>query len=117
MPQLNSSINYLRFTSIEFHRNQSSIFYEYTLPITNDKFNSTANYQMRIYTSGCYYLDKNNQRQFNGLILGLLIIAILKLSDIQIIRQTFASGFLILSLTIDWNYTFINVDFVRNKTM
>ncbi|CAF4198666.1 unnamed protein product, partial [Adineta steineri] len=36
----------------------SSITY---LPITNERFNFTSNYQLRIYTSGCYYIDNNNQ--------------------------------------------------------
>ncbi|UJR18137.1 hypothetical protein I4U23_005037 [Adineta vaga] len=42
------------------------------LPITNQRFNFTSNYQMRIYTSGCYYLDKMNQWKSDGLIVGSL---------------------------------------------
>jgi hypothetical protein len=30
-------------------------------PITNNRFNFTSDYELQIYTSGCYYLDKDNQ--------------------------------------------------------
>lgn len=39
-------------------------------PITSKPFNFTANYQLRVYTSGCYYLDENNSWQSDGLIVG-----------------------------------------------
>ncbi|CAF4424692.1 unnamed protein product, partial [Adineta steineri] len=42
------------------------------LPITDEKFNFTSNYQLRIYTSGCYYLDQNNQYKSDGVIVGPL---------------------------------------------
>ena len=41
-------------------------------PITDQRFNFTANYQLRIYTSGCYYLDQNNRWKSNGLLVGPL---------------------------------------------
>jgi hypothetical protein len=36
-------------------------------PITNKRFNFTSNYELRIYTSGCYYLDADNNWQSDGL--------------------------------------------------
>ena len=51
---------------IDFCSNSSSIK---SPPITNERFNFTSNYELRIYTSGCYYLDSNNQlaiRWING---------------------------------------------------
>ena len=36
--------------------------------IENKQFQFTSNYQIRLYTSGCYYLDKNNQWQSDGLL-------------------------------------------------
>ena len=36
-------------------------------PITNDRVNFTSNYELRTYTSGCYYLDNNNQWKADGL--------------------------------------------------
>jgi hypothetical protein len=37
-------------------------------PITDKRFNFTSNYELRLYTSGCYYLDANNNWQSDGLI-------------------------------------------------
>ncbi len=36
-------------------------------PITNQRLNFTSDYELRIYTSGCYYLDTNNNWQSDGL--------------------------------------------------
>jgi hypothetical protein len=61
--ELNSSeINY-------FCSNQSMIM---DPPISDKPFNFTSNYQLRIYTSGCYYLDSNNDWQSDGLLVGSL---------------------------------------------
>ena len=30
-------------------------------PITNERFNFTSNYKLRVYSSGCYFLDENNE--------------------------------------------------------
>jgi hypothetical protein len=35
--------------------------------ITDRAFNFSSNYELQIYTSGCYYLDSNNNWQSNGL--------------------------------------------------
>jgi hypothetical protein len=37
-------------------------------PIINERFNFTSDYELRIYTSGCYYLDQNNQWKSDGLL-------------------------------------------------
>ncbi len=41
-------------------------------PITNQRLNFTSNYQLRIYTSGCYYLDASNNWQSDGLMVSLV---------------------------------------------
>ena len=41
-------------------------------PITNEKFNFTSNYFLRIYSSGCYFLDETNQWNDRGLQVGNL---------------------------------------------
>jgi hypothetical protein len=85
-------------------------------PIINSRFNFTSNYQLRIYTSGCYYLDSNNQWQSDGLRVG-------SFTNHEITQcfsthlTTFASGFVVLPAPINWNYVFANADFVRNKTI
>ncbi|CAF4402529.1 unnamed protein product, partial [Adineta steineri] len=50
--------------------NNSSI--NTSLPITDKSFNFTSDYELRIYTSGCYYLDDNNSWKSDGLIVGSL---------------------------------------------
>jgi hypothetical protein len=85
-------------------------------PITNERFNFTSNYELRIYTSGCYYLDKNNNWQSDGLIVGSLT----NHYETQCFAThlaTFAGGFSILPSPINWNYVFANADFIRNKTI
>ena len=37
-------------------------------PITNRPFNFSANYELRTYTSGCFYADSNRQWQSEGLL-------------------------------------------------
>ena len=36
-------------------------------PITDQPATFSSNYALRVYTSGCYYLDGNNEWQSNGL--------------------------------------------------
>ncbi|CAF3720614.1 unnamed protein product [Rotaria sp. Silwood1] len=43
-----------------------------SLLIFDEPFNFTSNYELRTYTSGCYYLDKNNNWQSDGLWVGPL---------------------------------------------
>ncbi len=38
-----------------------------TPPIADEPQNFTSNYELRIYSSGCYYLDKYNNWQSDGL--------------------------------------------------
>jgi hypothetical protein len=85
-------------------------------PITNEKFYFTSNYELRIYTSGCYYLDENNNWQSDGLIVGPLT----NYNQTQCFSNhltTFAGGFLVLPSPINWNYAFANANFMKNKTI
>ncbi|UJR19272.1 hypothetical protein I4U23_022401 [Adineta vaga] len=85
-------------------------------PITNERINFTSNYQMRIYTSGCYYLNENQQWKSDGLLVGPLT----NHNQTQCYSThltTFAAGFVVLPKTIDWNYVVANPDFMINKTI
>jgi hypothetical protein len=85
-------------------------------PITNERFNFTSNYELRIYTSGCYYLDQNNQWKADGLIVGPLT----NHNQTQCFSNhltTFASGFVVLPEAVNWNYGFAHADFMKNKTI
>jgi len=41
-------------------------------PMINEPFHFTSNYQIRIYQSGCFYLDSNNYWQSDGLLVNVL---------------------------------------------
>ena len=85
-------------------------------PITDKRFNFTSNYELRIYTSGCYYLDANNQWKSDGLLVGSLT----NFEQTQCFSThltKFTGGFRVLPEPINWNYVFANADFMKNKTI
>jgi len=43
-------------------------------PIIKEQIPFTSNYQLRIYTSACYYLDKTNQWKSDGMIVSTSLI-------------------------------------------
>ncbi|CAF3243380.1 unnamed protein product [Rotaria sp. Silwood2] len=104
------------------------------LPITDERFNFTSNYELHIYTSGCYYLDSNNNWKSDGLIVSTF--SFVKENSSHLIKTkvgpltnhyetecfathltTFADGFIVLPSPINWSYVFANADFMRNKTI
>ena len=85
-------------------------------PITDQRSNLTSNYQLRIYTSGCYYLTEDNQWKSDGLIVGPST----NFDQTQCFSThltKFTGGFQALPAPIDWNYVFANADFLKNKTV
>ncbi|CAF0777082.1 unnamed protein product [Adineta steineri] len=86
------------------------------LPITDEKFNFTSNYQLRIYTSGCYYLDQNNQYKSDGVIVGPLTNHY-ETECLSSHLTSFAGGFIVLPEPINWSYVFANAGFMKNKTI
>ncbi|CAF0882123.1 unnamed protein product [Adineta steineri] len=87
-----------------------------SLPITDQPFNFTSNYELRIYTSGCYYLDENNNWKSDGLIVGSLTNHY-ETECLSTHLTTFAGGFIVLPEPINWSYVFANADFLKNKTI
>ncbi|CAF4156054.1 unnamed protein product, partial [Adineta steineri] len=87
-----------------------------TLPITDESINFTSNYELRIYTSGCYYLDESNNWKSDGLIVGSLT-NLYETECLSTHLTTFASGFIVLPAPINWSYVFANADFMKNKTV
>ena len=74
-------------------------------PITNHQYNFTANYQLRIYTSGCYYLNENNQWKSDGLVVGSRT----NYDETHCFSThltKFTGGFQVLPAPINWNYVF-----------
>ncbi|CAF1543304.1 unnamed protein product, partial [Rotaria sordida] len=85
-------------------------------PITNKRFNFTSNYELRIYISGCYYLNKNNQWKSDGLRVGPLT----NHNETQCFSThltTFAGGFLVLPEPVNWQYVFAHTNLMKNKTV
>ena len=44
-----------------------------SLPITDQPFHFTAPYGLRLFTSGCFYLDDNQQWQSDGLVVRTIL--------------------------------------------
>ncbi|CAF4232511.1 unnamed protein product, partial [Adineta steineri] len=87
-----------------------------SLPITDQPFSFTSNYELRLYTSGCYYLDENNDWKSDGLIVGSLT-NLYETECLSTHLTTFAGGFIVLPAPINWSYVFANADFMKNKTV
>ncbi|CAF1090184.1 unnamed protein product [Adineta ricciae] len=84
-------------------------------PITDKHMTFTGNYQLRIYASGCYYLDSNNQWKSDGLVVGER--TTLNATECYSTHlTTFTSAFCVLPNPINWNYVFSNAEFMKNKT-
>jgi hypothetical protein len=47
-----------------------------SLPISNKPANFSSNYELRVYTSGCYYLDSNNKWQSVGLLVSFYLMSL-----------------------------------------
>ncbi|CAF1506830.1 unnamed protein product [Adineta ricciae] len=78
-------------------------------PIRDKPFQFTSNYQFRVYTSSCYYLDENNQWKTDGLIVGSLT----NLNQTECYSNhltSFSGAFSIYLTPIDWKYGSTNND-------
>ncbi len=95
-----------------FQRRSSSV----DLPKVNSKFNFSCDYSIRIYLSGCYYLDENGNWKSEGLVVGSSTNVYSTQCYSKKIK-TFSTNLQILPKLIDWNYVFANADFLRNKTI
>ena len=51
------------------------------LPILNGKLNFTSDYELRLYTSGCYYFDENNNWQSDDILVSETLIPLKFSSD------------------------------------
>jgi polycystin 1L2 len=104
------------FNSTEFDTYCSNSSINRTIPISDEPVQFASNYQLRVYTSGCYYLNTDNQWKSDGLIVGSLT----NHNETECYSThltTFAGGFLVLPSPINWNYVFANSDFKRNLTI
>ncbi len=83
-------------------------------PITNNSFNFTSDYELRIYTSVCYYFDKDHRSKSDE----LTVAPLRNLDQTQCFSThltTFAVALQILSKSSNSEYNFANADFIQNK--
>ena len=86
------------------------------LPITDQQVPFSSNYELRLFTSGCYYFDAQNQWQADGVVVGPLTDHY-QTQCFSAHLTTFAGGFIVLPAPVNWNYVFANADFAKNKTI
>ena len=100
----------------EIHSFQTKSSSTTNLPNLNTKFNFTCDYDLRIYTSGCYYLDENENWKSDGLLVGSET-SFYQTQCYSKQLKTFSTSLTFFPKLIDWNYVFANADFLRNKTI
>ena len=96
--------------------NQRTLDHQFLIFGLQKQNSNISSYEYRIYSSGCYYLNKENQWKDDGLIVGRLT----NLSQTHCCSThltTFAGGLQIFPPSIDFNFVFANADFQRNKTI
>jgi hypothetical protein len=87
-----------------------------TPPMSDRKLDFTSDYELRFYTSGCHYLDDNNNWQSDNMLVGSSTNHY-QTQCYATQLKTFASSFVFLPKSIDWNYVFSHADFLKNKTI
>ena len=84
-------------------------------PRSDQPFRFTDNYELRLYTSGCFYLDADHRWRSDGLQVGPLT----NLSHTQCLSThltTFASSFRVHPGLINWNYVFSSAVLNKNQS-
>lgn len=103
------------FETSEYCLSSSSLLLK-SVPVRDEVLNVTCDYSIRVYLSGCYYLNENNQWKSDGLIVGHLTNHF-QTQCYSTHLTTFASGFIVLPTPINWNYVFANGDFIKNQSI
>lgn len=76
----------------------------------------SANYSVRIYTSGCYFFNSNTKRwSADGCFVSNANYALTKCKCNHL--TSFGSGFFVMPNTIDFSYVFANAGFADNVTI
>ena len=84
-------------------------------PRSDQPFRFTDNYELRLYISGCFYLDAEHRWRSDGLQVGPLT----NLSHTQCLSShltTFASGFDVLPSPINWAFVLSSADSDKNQS-
>ena len=84
---------------------------------SNNQSNFTDNYWLRVYTSGCYYMDTLS---LNWSSYGMEILPDSNLSHTHCLSNhltTFAGGFIVLPNAIDFDQVWANASFLQNPVI
>ncbi|CAM4771183.1 unnamed protein product [Rotaria magnacalcarata] len=84
--------------------------------VKDEIVNFTSNYQLRSYSSACYYLDASLYWDTQNMLVGPQT----SHTQTQCFTNhltTFAGGWIVLPAPINWNYVFANASFSKNKTI
>ena len=96
-------------------------------PRIDQAFRFTDNYELRLFTSGCYYLDADHRWRSDGLLVSVSLSLCLSAIRFDLLQvgpltnlshtqcfsthlTTFAGGFLALPSPINWDYAFTEAD-------
>ena len=84
---------------------------------SQEPFNFTTDLEIRFFSSGCYYLDKETLAWSNE---GVEILADTNITHAHCVSYhltEFAGGFIVLPAAIDFNNVFANASFLQNPTI
>ena len=84
---------------------------------STEPFNFTTNIEIRYFSSGCYYLEKENLTWSSD---GVEILPDTNITHAHCKSYhltEFAGGFIVLPAKIDFNEVFANADFMKNPTV
>ena len=85
-----------------------------SLPLVRDQINFTSDFRIRSYSSGCYYYDINTGKWASN---GMEIFGDTNLKQTHCLSNHltfFASGYVILPSSINFEYVFANASFSQN---
>ena len=97
---------------------QNKTFFNKTFAkLSQEIFNFTTDFGIRYFSSGCYYLDKENLTWSTE---GVEILPDSNITHAHCVSYhltEFAGGFIVLPNKIDFNSVFANADFLKNPTV
>ena len=126
MSSVNGYKGYVGFSIIEIDTSQLDCHNKSNNPV--DKLinltqnqtvnrNFSDNYWLRIYSSGCYYIDKTTNEWISN---GMEILSDTNVTHTHCISNhltTFAGGFIVLPPSINFNYVWAHASFLQNPVI
>ena len=123
MSRVNAHKGYVGFSIIEMNttdldcQNKSVNSIETLIKLIKEKDNFTDNFWLRVYSSGCYYMNTSSNVWTSY---GMEILADSNLTHTHCLTNhltTFAGGFVVLPNAIDFNYVWSHASFLQNPVI